>query len=263
MLTGWAQQMASLWQNKEAIRDDFLEKWNAADQWERGLFHGQILGWLMMTILLVIMTLGESAPAAVAGLSSKFPRLIQLLKVVDAIGDVTTYARAVGKGVTLPTKAVEAVKNRVGKANRAADDATEKASEARTHLPEGADEATDGPERQAQQDGQELEVHGPSSNARSAVNSLRLAKQLASEAGAAELLAGGGKTMAGAGTRIPIRDVPRLVAEHGGKSDDWAKVASATFKFDDFTTIEVHGYRNVVTGETVELKSKIGTWGAR
>ena len=96
--------------------------------------------------------------------------------------------------------------------------------------------------------------------ASSAANGLRLGKQLASEAGSAQLLAGGGKAMAGAGTGSPIRDVGRLVSEYGGKAGDWAKVTSGAQKFSDLTTIEVHGYRNVVTGETIELKSKIGGW---
>ena len=66
--------------------------------------------------------------------------------------------------------------------------------------------------------------------------------------------------MAGAGTRTPIRDAPRLVAQHGGRAADWAKVTSGTHKLSDLTTIEVHGYRNVATGKVVELKSKIGAW---
>ena len=103
-------------------------------------------------------------------------------------------------------------------------------------------------------------AHATRGAASSAANGLRLGKQLASEAGSAQLLAGGGKAMAGAGTGSPIRDVGRLVSEYGGKAGDWAKVTSGAQKFSDLTTIEVHGYRNVVTGETIELKSKIGGW---
>jgi Domain of unknown function (DUF4157) len=156
MLTGWARQMASLWENKEAIADEFLNKWNAADQWERGLFQGQVLGWLMMTILLVVLTLGESAPAVVAGLATKFPRLIQLLKVVDAVGDVATYARAVGKGLVLPTKAFDAVKNRVGKAGDVADDAAEKAAAAGKAVPDKSPAASDGIEMEVGKDREEV-----------------------------------------------------------------------------------------------------------
>jgi hypothetical protein len=96
--------------------------------------------------------------------------------------------------------------------------------------------------------------------AKSPAQALLLRKQLASEAGVAELTAGGGKVMAGAGTRTPIRDAPRLVAEYGGDAGDWAKVTSETHKLPDMTTIETHGYRNVATGQLVELKSKIGAW---
>lgn len=93
-----------------------------------------------------------------------------------------------------------------------------------------------------------------------AANGVRLAKQLASEAGSAELLAGGGKVMAGAGTKTPIRDVGRLVAEHGGQAGDWAKVTSTTHKIVNGVTVEVHGYMNMATRAVVELKSKVGLW---
>jgi len=96
--------------------------------------------------------------------------------------------------------------------------------------------------------------------ASSAVNALRLGKQLASEAGVAELTAGGGKVIAGAGTRTAIQDLPRLIGEYGGTAKDWTKVSSQATRFVDGTVVEVHGYRNITTGELIELKSKVGSW---
>jgi hypothetical protein len=84
---------------------------------------------------------------------------------------------------------------------------------------------------------------------------VRLRKQLASEAGEAELKAGGGKQIAGAGTPEPIDDLPRLLAEYGGRKGDWAKVVSRAYQVDELTKIQVHCYKNLVTGEIFELKS--------
>lgn len=67
-----------------------------------------------------------------------------------------------------------------------------------------------------------------------------------------ELLSGGGKAIAGAGTNVPLRDVGRLVSQYGGKAGDWAKVTSTAPGH-----LQTHAYRNVVTGEVVELKSII------
>jgi hypothetical protein len=86
--------------------------------------------------------------------------------------------------------------------------------------------------------------------AQSIANASKLAKQLSSEEGAAELLSGGGKAVAGAGTKVPLRDVGRLVSEYGGKPGDWAKITSTAEEH-----LQTHAYRNVVTGEVVELKS--------
>lgn len=55
--------------------------------------------------------------------------------------------------------------------------------------------------------------------------------------------------IAGAGSRVAIRDVARLVSQYGGKPGDWAKVTSTTLG------LQTHAYRNIVTGAVVELKS--------
>jgi len=65
-----------------------------------------------------------------------------------------------------------------------------------------------------------------------------------------ELLSGGDKAIAGAGTNVPLRDVGRLVSQYGGKAGDWAKVTSTAPGH-----LQTHAYRNVVTGEVMELKS--------
>jgi RHS repeat-associated protein len=81
---------------------------------------------------------------------------------------------------------------------------------------------------------------------------VQLSKQLASAEGVAELLNGGGRLIGGAGTSKPIRDVARLVSEHGGRAEDWVKVTSTAPG-----RIQTHAYKNVVTGEVVELKSMV------
>ena len=83
-----------------------------------------------------------------------------------------------------------------------------------------------------------------------ATNAAKLSKQLGSEEGVAELLSGGGKAIAGAGTNVPLRDVERLVSQYGGKASDWAKVTSTAPGH-----LQTHAYRNVVTGEVIEFKS--------
>lgn len=91
---------------------------------------------------------------------------------------------------------------------------------------------------------------GSSVAAKGVGSAAQLAKQLGSKEGVAELLSGGGKAIAGAGTKVPIRDVGRLISEYGGKAEDWIKVTSTAPGH-----LQTHAYRNLVTGEVVELKS--------
>lgn len=84
---------------------------------------------------------------------------------------------------------------------------------------------------------------------------LNLTKQIASEAGVAEILAGEGKAFAGAGTDIVFRDAALVAKEHGGETSEWAKVSSSAFHAADNATIETHAVQNMATGKIVELKS--------
>jgi len=82
-----------------------------------------------------------------------------------------------------------------------------------------------------------------------AAKATTLAKTMQSEAGVAQLLAGGGKVMAGAGHKNPIKNIERLLLQHGGKASEWVKISSTT------PGLETHAYKNIITGVVVELKS--------
>jgi hypothetical protein len=80
----------------------------------------------------------------------------------------------------------------------------------------------------------------------------KLGKRLGSAEGVGELLGGGGRAIAGAGTNEVLRDAGRLASQYGGSASDWANITSTASNH-----IQTHGYRNVATGEVVELKSII------
>jgi hypothetical protein len=85
--------------------------------------------------------------------------------------------------------------------------------------------------------------------ARSAANAARVARQLASEEQVSQLLRGAGRVLAGPGAKVPLRDAARLAREN------WIKVTSTSrFGF------QTHAYRNIVTGQVVELKTKFLLW---
>lgn len=65
------------------------------------------------------------------------------------------------------------------------------------------------------------------------------------------------QVFAGAGTKTPIHDVDRLVRQHGGNAEKWAKVkARATLEIDGETELsEIHWYEEPSVGK-VEIKFK-------
>jgi hypothetical protein len=118
MLMGWVDKMKLAWEHRGEIADEFLKKWNAESMWDRGLFQGDVLGWVMMTVLLILVTMGEDAPAAVAGIVTRWPQMVKLLKTVDTLGDVTTYVGAAAKVAKVPGKAASYVAGKFGRAAR-------------------------------------------------------------------------------------------------------------------------------------------------
>jgi hypothetical protein len=115
MLMVWVDKMKLVWNHRGEIADDFLARWNAESLWDRGQFQGEVLGWLMMTILLMLVTMGESTPAAVAGIFVRWPQLVKLLKTVDALGDVATYLGAARKLAQVPQSAAAYVAGKLGR----------------------------------------------------------------------------------------------------------------------------------------------------
>lgn len=125
MASGWVEKMKGVWEHRGEIADEFLKKWNAESAWDRGQFQGEVLGWVTMTVLLILVTMGEDAPAALAGIAVRWPQLIKLLKTVDTLGDVTTYLGAAAKAAKLPSKAARFVAGKSGRAERAAEHVAE------------------------------------------------------------------------------------------------------------------------------------------
>ena len=98
-----------------------------------------------------------------------------------------------------------------------------------------------------------LFMGGP--EAKASEEAIGLTKQLASESQVAELLAGQGKAIIGAGTDKVLVEGSRLAAEYGGQASDWAKVTSSAFQAADKAIIETHAYKNLIIGKLEELKS--------
>lgn len=73
-----------------------------------------------------------------AGIAVRWPQLVNLLKTVDALGDVTTYLGAAAKVAKLPAKATRFVAGKFGRAERATE-----------HLAGDAQRTVGGVEREA------------------------------------------------------------------------------------------------------------------
>jgi hypothetical protein len=103
------QKLQAAWAGRAQIAADFMSKWDSDDAWLRGQFQGEVLGWVMMTALLMLATAGASSLAAATG---TWASILRALAAVDALGDVMAY---VGAAARLPGTAVAVLQRRFGK----------------------------------------------------------------------------------------------------------------------------------------------------
>jgi hypothetical protein len=108
-LIGWVDQLKAAWAGRDKIADDFMRQWESDDAWTRGNFQGEVLGWVMMTALLILATAGSSSLAVATG---KWASVLRALRTVDALGDITTY---VGQAARLPGKATAVLRRKLDK----------------------------------------------------------------------------------------------------------------------------------------------------
>lgn len=107
-LLGWVEKLKVAWGHRGDLAADFMAKWESEDAWARGNFQGEVLGWVMMTALLILATSGASSMAVATG---RWASVLRVLEAADALGDVTTYVDKVAK---LPSQAVSIIRHRLG-----------------------------------------------------------------------------------------------------------------------------------------------------
>ena len=83
---------------------------------------------------------------------------------------------------------------------------------------------------------------------------------LASEAQLAQVVAGEGLPILGAGTGTALGDAARLEAEYGGSAADWAKVTSESYTGSSGLQFEIHAFQNAIIDAVVEAKTVITKW---
>jgi hypothetical protein len=104
MAKHWLEGFVQLWKHGHQVAVDFLAKWNDNDSFQRGKFRGEVVGWLITNVVIVILTSGEASEGVLAGIATRFPDAVKALRLVSDLGDVKAYARELGKGLELPEK---------------------------------------------------------------------------------------------------------------------------------------------------------------
>lgn len=115
----FARQLSEAWANREAlaaaVSEEFMTRWFARDDWDRGNFQGEVLGYVMMLAFIMMATMGAASAAAGTG---RFGNFVKLIEFADAAGSMMTYVGKLGAVVRLPGKvldrASEVIRKRVG-----------------------------------------------------------------------------------------------------------------------------------------------------
>jgi hypothetical protein len=130
MATDLIGKLQTAWEQRGEIADAFLKKWNASEGWNRGTFQGEVIGWVIATVLIAVLTMGEGAIATALGSSMWGARFLSAIRTADALGDVTTYARGLSRAIKLPEKTAALVRREL----KAGEHLAEEGAEVPTYL---------------------------------------------------------------------------------------------------------------------------------
>lgn len=128
MATDLVDKLSMAWQHRGAIADAFLSKWNAESAWDRGNFRGEVVGWVMATVLIIFITAGEGAIATALGSSTWGARFLSAVRTADALGDIGTYARGISRTIKLPEKVSSSIRKEMRVTESLVEGADESAS---------------------------------------------------------------------------------------------------------------------------------------
>jgi len=78
----------------KALGAMFATQWNAEDSFARGEFRGEVIGYVVAQIALLMITAGAAAALQAGG---KWAAIVRVLQTADALGDVFTYAGPLAK----------------------------------------------------------------------------------------------------------------------------------------------------------------------
>ena len=113
----------------------FVRNWTQDDDFDRGEFQGEVIGYILAQVLLAIVTMGESVALQATG---RFASFIKVVRALDVSADILTYARGAARVARLPADALA----RLRKAARGAGDAGDAAGDVRRQAGGAASEGT-------------------------------------------------------------------------------------------------------------------------
>jgi hypothetical protein len=102
-IKAFAKKISEAWKNRDAIIQEmasqFMDKWENPDDFARGNFQGEFLGYIMMTAFITLVTFGSGAAVVGAG---RFGAFIKLIQFADKAGSLGTYVGKLTSKIKLP-----------------------------------------------------------------------------------------------------------------------------------------------------------------
>lgn len=118
----------------QQLGSDFATRWNDPDAYDRGGFHGEVTGYVLMQALILVLTLGSAAGIQLGG---RFARVVQIVRALDAAADPLVHAGKLRHLARLPSEAAATLRQVLGKAGNAGDAVTMPGVRAATSRPDG------------------------------------------------------------------------------------------------------------------------------
>ncbi len=103
-----------------AMGRQFKEDWNHPDSFACGNFRGEVIGYVATQIAILIISGGVAAEGVAFASLSRWGKLVEIVRTLDSVGDITAWAQRAGKGISGAQRALleKIRKGRKGPATR-------------------------------------------------------------------------------------------------------------------------------------------------
>ncbi len=94
-----------------SMGNEFKDNWTQSDSFGCGNFRGEVIGYIAAQIALIIISGGAAAEGVAFAAMSRWGKVVKIIQTLDNAGDIVAWASKAGRGLNLPRKILDRIRD--------------------------------------------------------------------------------------------------------------------------------------------------------